>query len=231
MCFSYYGSKSRVATLYPKPQYPMICEPFCGSAQYSLAHWQHDVVLSDLDEKVCAVWEYLIQATKADILALPILDTGESLDDYEWKSQAEKWLMGFVIKAGSAAPALKAGPWRWKSKTSRIIKRLAEDVGKVSHWQVRQCDYRELPNIEATWFVDAPYQSSVGGHYRYGNKGIDYRELREWVLSRKGQVVVAEGLGADWLPFRALQHVNGSRRRTLEMVWTSEPAPQMELGL
>lgn len=226
--FSYFGSKSKTAQYYPRPRYDTIIEPFAGSAQYAMRYWQRNVLLSDLNEKVVEVWRYLIGATKADILAMPILESGQSLNDFEWTCQAQKWLMGFVVKAGNASPALVAGPWRWRSKTSRIVKRMAEDVGKVKHWQVRHCDYRELPNVEATWFVDSPY-SKQGTNYPYGSKDLDFGKLAEWCRTRRGQVIVCEALGADWLDFNPLGIQHGSRRSTVEVVWLNEPMPQMQL--
>ena len=61
-------------------------------------------------------------------------------------------------------------------------------------------DYRQAPDIEATWFIDPPYQH-VPGRYHHGPETIDYDELAEWAMSRRGQVIVCEGPDGDWLPF------------------------------
>ena len=37
--WGYYGSKSKIASMYPKPMYDKIIEPFAGTAQYSLLHF------------------------------------------------------------------------------------------------------------------------------------------------------------------------------------------------
>ena len=75
---------------------------------------------------------------------------------------------------------------------------------------VRLGDYRSAPDLEATWFVDPPYQPTRGMKTGQGlgyapgctSRELDYGELAEWCRSRRGQVIVCEQEGADWLPFR-----------------------------
>ena len=114
--FSYYGSKSKIVDYYPPPKHKMIIEPFAGSARYSLKYWQNDVLLVDKYPVIVSIWEYLINATKADILNLPDIVTGQNVDDFDI-TQVEKWLIGFCINGGSASP----------KKTAKDYNRLLRD--------------------------------------------------------------------------------------------------------
>jgi 16S rRNA G966 N2-methylase RsmD len=115
----------------------------------------------------------------------------------------------------------------WRPKSSwgpEIRERIASQVEGIRHWKVLETDWWRAPDIEATWFVDPPYHRS-GKHYKY--RDIDYTALGIWCRARKGQTIVCEQDGADWLPFR--QHKDakgctgkGGTRRTAEVVWTNE---------
>jgi len=108
---------------------------------------------------------------------------------------------------------------------------LAKLTGSVT-WRVIEGDYSEAPDIEATWFVDPPYHVSGAraskaerGRVRYPNGAddIDYPALARWCRSRRGQVIVCEQPGADWLPFRALGETQTvGDRRSGEVVWTND---------
>ena len=93
--FSFYGSKWRLAPRYPPPRYATIIEPFAGSAGYSLRYPEREIILIDKDPIVAGLWRWLISASPDDILSLPVLKRGESLDDYEMPREA-RWLMGFL---------------------------------------------------------------------------------------------------------------------------------------
>jgi hypothetical protein len=79
--FPFYGSKWRDAKRYPPPTHGIVIEPFAGSAGYSLWHAPRKVLLIDADPIIVGVWEYLIGASEAEILALPDLELGQSTDD------------------------------------------------------------------------------------------------------------------------------------------------------
>ena len=79
----------------------------------------------------------------------------------------------------------------------------------MKHWRLIEGDYSSAPCIEATWFIDPPYQNGAGSGYRFGTRHIDYGMLAGWVLERTGQVICCEGAGADWLPFHLLCHTIG----------------------
>src|ERR1044072_6254998 len=103
--FSYYGSKSKIAHLYPKPEFERIIEPFAGSARYSLLHWEKQVHLFDLSEYVVKTWRFLIEGWEPDIRTLPDVPSKVNIED-EWPglSDGEKYLIGFHLCRGRAKP-------------------------------------------------------------------------------------------------------------------------------
>ena len=215
--FSYYGSKSKIVDYYPPPKHKRIIEPFAGSARYSLKYWQNDVLLVDKYPVIVGIWNYLIQATKSDILALPDLKTGDNVDTFNI-SQEEKWLIGFCINGGSAQPKKTAKDYNtWGEAKIRI----ADDVQKIKHWKVILGSYEDLENEEATWFIDPPYQFG-GEWYVKSTKNIDFYKLAEWCQGRKGQVIVCENTKADWLPFKPMVEMQGTMFRTTEAIWSNQ---------
>lgn len=216
MCWSYYGSKSKIVDYYPPPKYKQIIEPFCGSARYSLKYWDRDILLVDKYEVIVKVWSYLINASEKDILSLPDLKTGENVDDFNL-SQEEKWLIGFCINGGSAQPKKTAKDYNtWNEAKIRI----AGDLHKIRHWKVKLWDYEEIKNIEATWFVDPPYQFG-GEWYVKSNKNIDFLKLADWCKTREGQVIVCENTKANWLPFKPMVDMQGAMFKTTEAIWSN----------
>ena len=215
--FSYYGSKSKIVDYYPPPKHKRIIEPFAGSARYSLKYWQNDVLLVDKYPVIVGIWNYLIQATKADILALPDLKTGDNVDTFNI-SQEEKWLIGFCINGGSAQPKKTAKDYNtWGEAKIRI----ADDVQKIKHWKVILGSYEDLENEEATWFIDPPYQFG-GEWYVKSTKHIDFNKLAEWCQGRNGQVIVCENTKADWLPFKPMVDMQGAMYKTTEAIWSNQ---------
>jgi len=53
--FNYYGSKSKIIHLYPKPIFNKIIEPFAGSARYALKYFDREVLLVDKYEAVVRI--------------------------------------------------------------------------------------------------------------------------------------------------------------------------------
>lgn len=206
--FSFYGSKWLIARKYPEPVHPVIIEPFAGSAGYSLRHYEREVRLYDKDPIIVGVWDYLIKASITDIRRLPA--TIQVIDHLpSWVPQEAKWLIGFWISKGQAAPRLSGSPWNITTIRpadgivwgQRVKDRLIEQVPFIRHWKAIHTSYPRIPNVQATWFVDPPYQ--IGGeHYRIKLAYREYRHLAEWCLEREGQLIVCERDGADWLPFR-----------------------------
>ena len=134
------------------------------------------------------------------------------------------------MNPGSAQP--KKSPGNFCAWTIENRNRLSIDVTKVKHWTIINGDYSDVPNQEATWYIDPPYQGNGGQYYKHGNKGIDYDELSEWVQSREGQVIVCENSEANWLPFRPLKRLQGQRHKTIEVIWENDHVEeQTELDL
>jgi site-specific DNA-adenine methylase len=100
--WSYYGSKSKIVHLYPKPKHDLIIEPFAGSARYALRYFDHDVLLVDKYQVIVDVWHYLQQASEADILGLPKLEKKERIP--ESLSQVEQDFLGFLVCGGVESP-------------------------------------------------------------------------------------------------------------------------------
>lgn len=226
--FSYYGSKSKIVHLYPPPMFPTIVEPFAGSARYALRYADRKVILNDLDPTIAGIWRYLIhEATPKRIERFPKLEEGVSLDSFQWLSREERDLIGLGMEVGYSRPgnivrkrALVTGLRNPYDRLAVMRARIREWFSFRDRWTIRGVDYRKLADIEATWFIDPPYCAKAGRNYRH-NK-IDYDDLADWCRTRKGQVIVCEGAGAEWLPFRPLgTTANGSKRSLSAEKWWS----------
>jgi site-specific DNA-adenine methylase len=214
--WSYYGRKTKLIKYYDKPKFDTIIEPFAGTAVYSLHedNWKKNVILVDKYDVIIKIWRYLQQAKESDILSLPNIKEGESIDDHLYLCDEEKWLIGFCINRGSTNPKKTAKKFNsWDKDKIRI----ANDLHKIRHWDIRHGTYEEIENIEATWFIDPPYQKQ-GKYYKYNNKTIDYTALGEWCKSRKGQIIVCENIDADWLDFVPLKEFHGQLNKNVEAV-------------
>lgn len=229
--FGYYGGKWRDALKnYPAPKYATVVEPFAGSAGYSLRYYDRNVILCEIDPVLAAIWAYLIRVKEKEILSIPDLHPNQTVDELRVCQEA-KWLVGFWLNRGVSSP--RKSPSKWMRTGirpgsfwgDRVRKMIARQVKFIRHWKVYNCSYADisLPNREATWFVDPPYQRA-GQYYKYGADKLDYRALGDWCRTRKGQVIVCENQGADWLPFRPLAAVKTTRarRRSREVVWTND---------
>jgi hypothetical protein len=238
--FTYFGGKWRSAPFYPAPDHTMIIEPFAGSAGYSLRYPSRQIVLIEKSEAIAAIWDYLIHATAADVLALPLLEPGQSVDTLD-VSQAARWLIGMWVNPGSSQPKKTLGRWKgsetcwsldsviWSAKSRR---RIARQVGHIRHWRIIRGDYSDAPDVSATWYVDPPYQG-MGKHYPHGADAINFPTLAKWCRSRRGQVLVCENFGATWLPFRFLGNMKANPVNasgvSREAIWTNEPDRQGSL--
>lgn len=109
----------------------------------------------------------------------------------------------------------------------RVRERIAGQVDKIKHWALYETSYEHLPNFEATWFVDPPYEQ-MGKYYKHGASGIDFAHLGTWCRERQGQTIVCEAEGASWLPFKPCPwytkcstNKNKPRIASNEAYWTS----------
>ena len=225
--FSYYGSKSKIVDYYPPPKHKKIIEPFAGSARYSLKYWENDVLLIDKYDVIIKIWQWLQMCSINDIKRLPILKQGEKLSDYITLSNEERLFMGFCIQQGGASPCNVAtmyntfyNPGRKENCIERALKKTINILPKIKHWTIIQGCYTEIPNEEATWFIDPPYQFG-GNRYRYSNRNINFIELSEWCKSRTGQSIVCENTKANWMDFVQLRKNSGSKYVTTESIWSN----------
>ena len=136
---------------------------------------------------------------------------------FDWLCQEEKWLMGFSLNRGSAQPKNKVK--KFSDGWENVKKRIANDLHKIRHWKIIEGDYRDVENIEATWFIDPPYQ--FGGQW-YKHKTIDYNELNDYCKNRNGQVIVCENTKADWIELQPLVKIqDATNSNTTEAIWTN----------
>lgn len=237
--FKHFGSKARLAALLPPPAHRTIIEPFAGSAAYSVQHAtpRHDVLLFDTDDRVCLVWDYLIHATQAEILSLPVdhfLRGGDLRDLTLGEPQRlliQRWLSISGTHAYRLAPCLLAdragGAGTTWSEPVRF--RIARQVEQIRHWKIHHAPYSAAPDIEAHWHIDPPYEANAHGFVEYRCEPLDYAALAEWCRARRGDVTVHEQHGATWLPFETLREkhttnrtLEGERVFAHEVMWTND---------
>ena len=218
--FPYYGSKARLAKHYPEPRYDVIVEPFAGAAAYSQRYWEYKIMLCDLDPRVIACWQYLIEATAKDILALPQVHYGLDLNTLNLAA-GEHALLEFHNFDGFAH--VKGRRVGKRCIWNRYQQRLAKLVHRFSHWEAHCMSYVDIPTAKLTWFIDPPYQFG-GEHYECGTEGFSFSDVATFARTRQGQVVVCENMKATWLPFRPLaDHKGVTNKITVEAIWTNEP--------
>jgi site-specific DNA-adenine methylase len=219
--FPFYGSKWRDARRYPAPG-DLVIEPFAGSAGYSLWHEPRQVQLYDVDPIVVGLWQYLIAAKPSEILRLPDLEPGQSVDDFDLPQEA-RWLIGFWLNRGSAQPKKTQTAYSTRTERQQLVwsqrarERIASEVERVSHWKVQLVSYDEVPTLEqATYFVDPPYVDK-GRYYRCNH--VDHNAIGAWAQTLPGTTIVCEQEGADWLPFTELASIKSTRGRSSEVVY------------
>ncbi len=217
--FPYYGSKSELAKHYPKPIHNHIIEPFAGSARYSLLYWENEITIVDAYDVVISLWEYLKSASPKDIMGLPKLTKGIDVRDFNL-SEPETLFLRMMAGVAQTAPRNKVSSFAAEQNFRKNkMKSIADNLYKIRHWNILHGSYEQIPNREATWFIDPPYQ--VGGRsYKVNN--IDYNHLREWSMSRKGQIIICENEGATWLPsFFPIRNYRGVKNTRVEGFFTN----------
>ena len=225
----YYGTKASIATKYPRPKYDTIIEPFAGAASYSLRYPSRNVILYDKYERLIALWQYLIEVTPEEILSLPLITADTDPQQIPNIPQEARDLIGWWSHPASPTPGNPSTYFKlpqnhnaigyWSAKCRQ---RIASIVPKIKHWQAYVGDYTDPPDIDATWFIDPPYQVK-GSIYKHSSKQINYDHLADWCKSRTGQVMVCENYGASWLPFEHFSQLTGGLlRKSREALWTND---------
>mgnify|MGYP002260435685 CR=1 FL=1 len=214
--FPYYGGKRSLATKYPPAEHGIIVELFAGSAAYSMHHATPDtrVILCELNPKIYDVWKLLQVASEADVLALPILQKGASLDDYTPPlTETQKTVISLFSSPHShphTRNMVVSDRTKWNEKNRAM---LAQTCNRIRKWEIYLGSYADLPqhikSLKATWFCDPPYQSTpaeesqraCGGGYgpQYGSKALDFEQLRLFIKERDGLTIVCERTTATWM--------------------------------
>jgi hypothetical protein len=231
----YFGSKWHASKHYPAPRHGMIVEPFAGSACYAAHYAARHVVLLDKDPDVVDLLDWLIGASPADVLALPVdLTPGEDIRTLRGVSRGGQLLIRNWQRVGRSTTWTVSKwnnmPGMWGPDTRAAV---AENVQRIRHWHVVCAEYWQLPDFEATWFCDPPYQNVPPAYRRdIDCNTMHYGHLATWAQSRKGQVIVCEQEGADWLPFRPFRNLKagtagarGKSRPDVGVVWTNDASP------
>lgn len=229
---SFYGSKYRAAKRYPPPLFSTIIEPFAGGAGYSLNYESKKVFLVELDPRLAGIWRFLIAAKPDDILSLPLLDLDATINDLppcdpNGRELIRSWLQGGARNGKNSFSSMAKNNFICNPNTpafwGRACRaRIANQVEKIKHWEIIEGDYTRAPKIEATWFIDPPYNNAAGRVYRYCS--LNYHQLGDWVRARSGQIITCENAGADWLPFRPLYQTannwnSDKGKRSIEVIW------------
>jgi hypothetical protein len=239
--FGFYGGKWRIAPTYPAPEHDDVIEPFAGAAGYATRHHERRVLLVEKDETIAALWSWLVRVSAAEVLRIPLVGAGETVDDLRGVAPEARSLVGFWLNRAPSAPRKSPSAWMrgglrpgcfWGEK---VRARIAQQVDAIRHWKVLHGSYESAPDVLATWFVDPPYIVG-GGHYRTGRP--DFAAVADFARSRRGLTIVCEQEGAAWLPFEP--HVvakaneskhGGKTSREVMFVQRTGTAARGQLGL
>lgn len=225
--FQYYGGKSKIARWYPSPRYPRIIEPFGGSGAYAFMHAERRVRINDARPEIGMIYEFMCRPDSAALVARyvePHYHEGDVPARMALSRGAPiglAWWLAIESRSGKYALSLDAVVTKWGAIKSlaHARARFLSVLNRVAHWDFSVVDYEQIPNQEATWFVDPPYSSAAGRIY--GMPRLDYGRLAEWVRARRGQVIVCEQFGATWLPFEVLVAARGMQTTT-EVVYLGQ---------
>jgi hypothetical protein len=229
--FKFYGSKYRIAPLYPAPLYDTLIEPFAGSASYATLHHTRQVGLAEVDPDVAAVWRYLISVDGQEIAKLPVCDGPDALPaGFDLRGldvpEPARLLIRYWQRVGQSR-CWTVSKWGHLSGfwCARTRDRLAAQVEHIRHWRILEGSLvGAMPRGKGTWFIDPPYQAQSTV---YGD-APDFALLGRWVRALPGQVIVCEAPSATWLPFVKLTEarvgpsITGkSHAKRTEMIWTN----------
>jgi len=212
--FKYFGGKWRLSGRCPAPKHDRIIEPFAGAAGYSVRYGEGmRVDLYDTSPRVVAIWDWLLGASVADVLALPVDPLHQRADvrTLGMPKGAEYLVQSWLTPQGrpsnrmppSCAQFAIASPSSLWSSQSRA--RIASQLPGLRHWRIHEARYESTPDVVATWHIDPPYQYNAHSVV-YGSTPLDYKALAVFSRTRRGLVMVHEQHGADWLPFETLNN-------------------------
>src|SRR5690348_1938164 len=174
--YSFYGGKGRIAHLYPKPTHNLIIEPFAGAAGYSFNHGEgHQVLLSDIDPVVVEMWQWLKSPEAREYVPrIPErLDAGTRISDRfaGWPQPLIRLLQAEANQGTQGARGVHDQVTTMGSKCwHRVRPKLELARQRCAYWTILQEPYYALPDVEATWFIDPPYQGEPGKRYRCGSQ-------------------------------------------------------------
>lgn len=229
--FSYYGAKYTAAKHLGPPRRDLVIEPFAGSACYSLRWNVPRVRLYDVSPDICALWDFLINCSADDIAKIP--DRFDDIADVLALPRGPQLLVRFWISKGRAEPTKSLSPWYLEYRNKGFCRvwgpavkaRIIAQKPLISAWEIKQMPWHHVPQVEAHWHVDPPYNNYAGSKYPHSR--VDFKALSEWCENLPGAVDVCENAGAAWLPFRPLCLVNSGRGRrggqkSAEVVWRKD---------
>lgn len=151
---------------------------------------------------------------------MPTLKPGEKISDLNL-SEEEKLFLGMMAGVSGSRPRNTVSYYAvTRNDRQNQLKKIAENLCKIRHWDIRLGSYEDLKNEVATWFVDPPYQFGGNG---YVHHKIDYNALADWCKSRKGQVIVGENMKADWMKFKPMVNFRGAMSTVVEAIWSTLP--------
>ena len=223
--FKYFGSKYKLGAKYPTPAHGQtIVEPFGGSAAFSVLHRNvaGRVIIVEKDIRVVGLWHRLLSMSAAAIRDLKDPVAGERSTDL------------LVAFAGGRTTRDTPDDFivspRMSQRFRPMVNRIASVVDGCRHFEVICGDYRDAPDVDAYWFIDPPYAPTEGrwdrtrgGRYRHSNQDIDFAELSRWCRSRRGDALVCEQHGADWMPWtHSIDAIDGDHKSYGEVFWFAE---------
>ena len=203
-----------------------------GAAGYSCRYPDRNVILIDKSPIIAGIWDYLIHVSPEEILSIPDIPDGGTVDDLP-ACQEARWLAGFWCNNGTTGPCKSESVWstyraetssggQWGGWNDRSRQRIASQVPKIRHWRIICGEYTEAPDIDATWYIDPPYNNKAGSHYPA--QPSSFGDLGCWCQQRRGLAVVCENAGAKWLPFKPLRTIKNSHHTgSKEVIWMNRP--------